>query len=261
MYLTDLADVLRAEGLPVKEVTGWKTRGRRGGEQMDGVRAIICHHTAGPATGESPSRGVVTYGRPGLGGPLSQMYLSRSGVWHVVAAGKANHAGAVSNVDYSNAYAIGVEAEATGTDEWPPDQYVSYAHGVAALVNHWKLSTSTVLGHKEVGVPLGRKSDPNFRMAAFRVAVDRARVAQRATRDNPRVAPRFPLKRVLQVEHPMLHGEDVKTVQRIVRTKVDGWYGPDTAGDVKRWQRAHGLSADGEVGPKTAAKMGLRWAG
>jgi hypothetical protein len=73
--------------------------------------------------------------------------------------------------------------------------------------------------------------------------------------------PKPKLARILEVRHPMLHGEDVKTVQRIVRTKVDGWYGPDTAGDVKRWQRAHGLSADGEVGPKTAAKMGLRWAG
>jgi peptidoglycan hydrolase-like protein with peptidoglycan-binding domain len=59
----------------------------------------------------------------------------------------------------------------------------------------------------------------------------------------------------------MLHGEDVKTVQRIVKAPVDGWYGPDTAADVKRWQRAHGLTADGEVGPKTAGKMGLRWTG
>jgi hypothetical protein len=37
MYLTDLADVLRAAELTVVETLGWRTRGRRGGEQMDGV--------------------------------------------------------------------------------------------------------------------------------------------------------------------------------------------------------------------------------
>ncbi len=73
------------------------------------------------------------------------------------------------------------------------------------------------------------------------------------------VRPRIP--RVLQVADPLMRGDDVKAVQRVVGSAIDGWYGPDTARDVLRWQVAHGLDADGVVGPVTAAAMGLRWTG
>ena len=52
MYLTDLADVLRAVELTVVETLGWRTRGRRDALHLDGVKSIICHHTAGPSTGD-----------------------------------------------------------------------------------------------------------------------------------------------------------------------------------------------------------------
>jgi hypothetical protein len=168
MMLTDLATVLRDAGLTVIEVDGWRTRGHG---LMTSVQTIVCHHTAGPATGELPSLGTVRDGRSGLSGPLSQLMLGRSGRWYVVAAGLCYHAGVVLRDSYANENAIGIEAEATGVDSWPAAQYDSYARGVAALTKAYGLQVSDVLGHKEVASPRGRKSDPNFDMAAFRSKV------------------------------------------------------------------------------------------
>ncbi len=166
--LTDLADVLRGAGLAVVERPGWRTRGHG---QMSGVRCVVLHHTAGPATGEAPSLGVVENGRPGLSGPLAQLVLGRSGTWYVVAAGLCHHTGATFEPWQANPWAVGIEAEATGRDTWPPVQYSSYVRGARALANHYRVPTSRVLGHREIARPLGRKTDPNFDLATFRAAL------------------------------------------------------------------------------------------
>jgi hypothetical protein len=162
-YLTDLADVLRAAGLSVVEVAGWKTRGHGG---MAAVSSILVHHTAGAATGNYPSLSVVRDGRAGLPGPLAQLGVGRDGTWYVIAAGLSYHAGAVDDARYGNSRAIGVEAEGTGYDAWPQVQYDSLVRGVAALTLHYK--TAVARGHKEAAVPAGRKIDPNFDMDQFR---------------------------------------------------------------------------------------------
>lgn len=171
MTLTNLADVVRRSGLVVEELPGWKTRGHG---QMTAVETIVCHHTAGPKTGDYPSLGTVRDGRPGLAGPLAQLGLTRSGKVLVIAAGVCYHAGVVFAAYQNNWHAIGIEAEATGTDPWPAKQYDAYVRLVAALRHGYGVSNARVLGHKEVAKPLGRKSDPNFDMAAFRAAVARA---------------------------------------------------------------------------------------
>jgi hypothetical protein len=186
-YLLDLADACRASGLTVVEEPGWTGRGH-GPMSTGAPEAIICHHTAGPATGESPSLGVVINGRADLPGPLAQLFLSRSGVVHVVAAGLAYHAGAVFETYQSNAYAIGIEAEATGVDPWPAGQYDAYRRLCAALCAHYGLPVARVLGHKEVAAPLGRKIDPNFDMTAFRVAVEEADMSLTVDEHNMLVA-------------------------------------------------------------------------
>lgn len=170
MMLTDLATVLRAAGLKVQEVPGWKTRGHG---QMTSVETIACHHTAGPKTGNYPSLGVVRDGRPGLDGPLAQLGLARDGTWLVIAAGVCWHAGVVFESWQNNYHAIGIEAEGTGVDPWPAIQYNSYVAGVRALKDHYKVPLSHVLGHKEIAKPKGRKTDPNFDMNNFRAAVAR----------------------------------------------------------------------------------------
>jgi hypothetical protein len=175
MWLTDLADIARDAGLPVKEVDGWQLRGHG---PLAGVRAVICHHTAGPATGDMPSLDVIVKGRPGLEGPLCNLGLSRNGTVYVVAAGMAWHAGVVvSPTTQGNEWTIGIEAEATGLTTWPTVQYDAYVRLCRALIDHYGLSPDRVLGHKEVASPQGRKTDPNFDMQDFRAALTGAATA------------------------------------------------------------------------------------
>ncbi len=165
MHLTDLAAACRKSGLKVVEVDGWESRGHGGFSRVD---SIICHHTAGPRTGNMPSLNVCTHGRAGLSGPLCNLGLGRDGTVYVIAAGVGWHAGNVRSSIHSNSHAIGIEAEATGVTTWPKSQVEAYAKLCAALVAHYGLSTARVLGHKEVCNPAGRKIDPNFDMGNFR---------------------------------------------------------------------------------------------
>lgn len=172
MLLTDLADACRASGLPVTEVAGWASRGRG---QMTAVRTVVCHHTAGPATGDFPSLQVVRDGRTGLPGPLSHLGLGRTGRVYVIAAGLCSHTGVTFQPDQGNRFAIGIEAEATGTAPWPRVQLDAYAALCAALTLHYRLGVDRVLGHREIAAPAGRKIDPNFDMDEFRRTVARLR--------------------------------------------------------------------------------------
>src|ERR1041385_5319638 len=108
-----LAEVLEDAGLKVAEQPGWRTRGRG---DVGPTKGVICHHPAGPPTGIMPSLGTITNGRPGLTGPLAQLGLGRDGTFFVVAAGRANHAGAGDwqGVSTGNSSFIGIEAENTG---------------------------------------------------------------------------------------------------------------------------------------------------
>ncbi len=170
MYrLHAIADVLRAAGLAVKEQPGWKERGH--GDMKD-VRAVLCHHTAGPKSGNMPSLQICVVGNNDLPGPRCNLCLGRDGTYYVVAAGKGYHAGKGSwrdITDSGNSYFIGIEAEATGVDTWPAAQMEAYARGCAALVKHFGLTAEEVIGHKEYAPK--RKIDPNFDMDDFRKQV------------------------------------------------------------------------------------------
>jgi hypothetical protein len=156
--LTDLNKALGLSGFPVVEYDGWKTRGHG---QMAGVRGVLCHHTAGPAKGNTPSLSVVVNGRTGLPGPLCNLYLARDGTWYTIAAGLGYHAGSGSvpgvPTDMGNNYLIGIEAESTGYGDWTDAQLVSYPMGVSSLNTHYGLVTNQVWGHLEYTT---RKIDP-----------------------------------------------------------------------------------------------------
>jgi len=182
MYLNDLAEVLRDAGLTVVEVAGWRTRGYRRlvgstyRADLLGVESIIAHHTATSwnSAGDYPTLSTVRDGRSDVAGPLSQLGLGRSGTWYVIAAGYANHTGKTMQPWQSNSYALGIEAEASGVGDprdWPKAQMDSYARGVKALAEHYRVPVERVLGHKEIAAPLGRKTDPSFDMGAFRTKV------------------------------------------------------------------------------------------
>lgn len=174
--LTDLAVAVRKSGLPVTEVSGWKSRSTVRGGLSSRPKGILVHHTAtsAKAKGDYPSLGIVKNGRSDLRGPLAQLGLGRSGRVYVIAAGKASHSGRVDRVVSSNPYCIGIEAEHSGYGPWPAAQYRAYVRLVAALCAHYGIPVSNVRGHKEAAVPYGRKPDPNFSMVQFRRDVSAA---------------------------------------------------------------------------------------
>lgn len=170
MRLTSLAAVARRTGFPVVEEHGWRGRG----VNFPGpVRSILCHHDA---ANQAPWQfnTVVRDGRSDLPGPLSQFTIRRDGTIHVVADGRANHAGVTINDSvWGGNYSIGIEAANNGVGEpWPRYQLDAYEALVAELCREFGLGVDRVRGHKEVASPLGRKIDPaGIDMNGFRAAV------------------------------------------------------------------------------------------
>ena len=252
---TRLERAVKNAGVKYRKVNGWASRGRA---TMGAIQSIMCHHTAGPASGNSPSLNVVTHGRAGLPGPLAQLFLARDGTVILVAAGRANHAGRVSSSIYSNSHSIGIEAEATGVSSWPSAQVDAYAKLCKALIGEFGLPTSRVVGHKEAAVPRGRKIDPNFSMPDFRKKVGGAKggVSQDSGGGST-------YKTVNKTAPLGLYDKDAKDHTRIADwqrdalgytgKKVDGYFGPDTDRDTRALQRQLGVKADGLVGPDTIA--------
>ena len=220
---TDLAQAARSSGLQVIEVAGWTGRGKA---TVTGPGGIDCHHTAtsDKAKGDMPSLALLVGGRSDLPGPLCNLGLSRTGVVYVVASGKANHAGKTDTTDSSNTRAIGIEAENDGVGPWTGEQYAAYAKLCAALAKWYRLPVTAVRGHKEIAVPRGRKTDPNFDMASFRTAVTAAM---------------------------MTPGRDALTDAQAAA--LLGLLG----GDARAFQSANGLTADGDIGPLTKAKLAV----
>lgn len=170
MRLLWLADVLRAAGVQVVEVDGWRTRGA---DSYGPVRGVIVHETRGSATSTDAGEiNVLINGRVGLSGPIAQLYLSRTGVWHVVASGTCHHVKTGWGGPFSglgNDSLLGIEAQHAESEDWAnkPTQYASYVRGVAALVRH--MGWPPPVGHKEHQP--NDKPDPEFDMSVFRTSV------------------------------------------------------------------------------------------
>lgn len=63
------------------------------------------------------------------------------------------------------------------------------------------------------------------------------------------------LNRLLRLVTPLLRGNDVRAVQRVLGVKDDSLYGNITKSAVERYQRANGLKVDGLVGPQTWGRL------
>ena len=260
-----LERAVKNAGVKYKKVSGWASRGHG---TMGSIQSVICHHTAGPKSGNSPSLNVVAYGRPGLSGPLAQLFLARDGTVYLVAAGISYHAGRVSSNTYSNSHAIGIEAEATGLDSWPAHQINEYAKLCKALIKEFGLSTSRVRGHKEVAVPRGRKPDPNFSMSDFRKKVGGAKggvssgggTSGGSSRSYKSVSYGTTLGKWDKGD-PVRDWQDFLNDQGY-KLKVDGYFGDSTVSATKKYQKKVGVKVDGMAGKGTWAKAkkdGLKW--
>lgn len=252
-----LPKVLKDAGLKVAEQPGWKTRGHG---DVGAIKGVICHHTAGPLTGNMPSLRVVTNGTSSLSGPLSQLCLGRDGTFFVVAAGRAFHAGRGEwqGIRSGNTSFIGIEAENTGLTSgpkndfpWPQVQMDAYERGVAAILQHIGADPIMCCGHKEYRLPKGFKIDPTFNMNVFRAKVG-AIMSGKAP--PPVKIPPEDLNGRPTLRRGAV-GEPVTQIQTSLGITVDGKFGPRTEAAVRKLQRANGLVPDGIVGPQTWAAL------
>jgi hypothetical protein len=144
---TGIASRLRAAGLEVIEIDGWRTRG----SSTFNPRGAVHHHTAGGRTGNAPSLGICINGRTGLPGPLCNVLMGRNNVVYLIAAGRANHAGTGGWMGLSgNSSVYGLEHENVGTtaEPWRADQVLAASKCLAALIVG-RANASMVPQHKE----------------------------------------------------------------------------------------------------------------
>jgi hypothetical protein len=251
--LTWLPAVLKNAGLKVALVDGWEERGV---SAMGTVLGVLCHHTAGPETGNMPSLNTLLKGNGKTPGPLAQLGLGRDGTFYIVAAGKCNHAGAGlwQNISNGNTHFIGIEAENSGrpNDSWPEVQVDAYCRGVAAILKHINKDASFCAGHREYALPKGRKPDPDFNMDEFRKRVSDVLNSTSPPILIPAEEPTSPdgtpgRKTIRRGDK----GDLVKIIQAILGLVEDGNFGPKTEAAVRQFQRNHQLVPDGIVGPKS----------
>lgn len=166
-------ETLTAAGLPVLDyrVPGYKNLTFR-------PQATLMHHTAAPqGTGNAPSLDVVRFGRSDLDGPLCHILIGRDGTIFAITDGYANHAGRVVE-PWSNYSLVGIEIENDGISEPYSEAAISSAAACARVLGY-----ATVVGHKEICVPVGRKIDPSFDMNWFRTLVEEDMGFEQADRD------------------------------------------------------------------------------
>jgi hypothetical protein len=171
---TWIADELIRWGLHVVTDTSWTFRGSTSFEPS----GVLIHHTGGARGSDAPSLSTVKYGRRDLAPPLCAVLIGRSGRCHVIAAGRANHAGEGGPLpgvplNGGNRVLFGVEAENDGLGEpWPDFQVAVMVAVTAALLSRVGSDASWGWGHKEYAP--GRKPDPfGIDMGDFRGRVSR----------------------------------------------------------------------------------------
>lgn len=154
-----LADVIRAYGVKVVELPGWKTWGNG---DFGAIKGIIVHHTGANSTSAQ-----YIARNPGLGNALSsQVHLSRTGVATMCGVGVAWHAGRGSypgwQTNNANWEAIGIEAQSDGTSPWPAAQMEAYYKICAAILMKLgkRATPQTLIAHWEYSRAAQGKWDP-----------------------------------------------------------------------------------------------------
>lgn len=156
-----LAAELRAAGLTVVEVEGWRNRGRPASTgEFDPRGPHTVHHTGTltSAARPMPTLRLLVEGRPDLPGPLSQVGVAHDGTVYVIAAGRANHAGRVSRAHVTgmapgadgNALSIGDEVDTNGTQAMPQAQRDAVELVAAVIVNHFDRDEEWVHRHQDI---------------------------------------------------------------------------------------------------------------
>ncbi len=142
------------------------------------VDVILLHHTAG-SDGQkdvewlcNPASQVSAHYLVDRDGTLYQLVEEDRAAWH---AGQCALRGEATNM---NTRSIGVEIsnKGDGAEPYTEAQYKALELLVPFLVGKYGVRLENVLGHREVAIPKGRKTDPsdNFDFARVRAAVQQA---------------------------------------------------------------------------------------
>lgn len=179
--MADMDTALIAAGIPFVEVgyqpadptgaTSWKDRGRPPSTGPFHPEGVLCHHTASPAgTSDHTDIACILAGNSSAPGPISQIYIGRTGVVYLIAAGRANHGGKGirpgidSGCQDMNAALCGIEAGNNGVGEhWSDNMTTVYGRVVAALCAFYGWGIDAVYLHATTGPPSGgcnSKIDP-----------------------------------------------------------------------------------------------------
>lgn len=180
--ILNLAGILRASGITVREANGWQARTANG--PFDPV-GVMMHHTVGVGPGALAD--IVANNK-------ANFFVDRAGVLTVVAAGRANHAGmgaqrvlddtrsgiaptgtaaqrglADALIGNGSYYGFENENRGDGVQPWPAVQLDAMARAAATLCRRHGWTSARVIAHKEW---TSRKIDPaGFAMATLRTSV------------------------------------------------------------------------------------------
>lgn len=165
-FLPDtLADTLRARGLKVVEVPGWKTRSRPALTGSFDPEGELWHHTGAKDTNphsivddQHYADWLAEVGRSDLPAPLCQDSVGRDGTVYLCAAGRGNHAGVAKAsgpvpAGDGNALYVGHECQNTGSEGWSKAQYDAMVLlGATYAVDVLHCSADANRAHKETSV-------------------------------------------------------------------------------------------------------------
>jgi len=160
-----LVDVLRGAGVQVVVEGDWLNRMRPGSFDPIGV---LWHHTAATSSASNPhpALNICINGRSDLAGPLCQALVDYNGVFHVISAGRCNHAGTSRGsgpipAGDGNTLMIGWEIDYNGVNqEMTAAQYNASVAATAAVLKRLGKDSSYARGHRETST--SGKIDPSF---------------------------------------------------------------------------------------------------
>ena len=143
VWLTDLANVLRAAGLDVVEYPGWQSRARGSGAYGNWPLCVMWHHTASPESwnGQKDADYIAEGDEDA---PIANLYIDRQGVVWVIAAGGTNTNGkgyarsftrGTVPDDRMNEFAIGIEMGNDGIGEAYPQQQIDAVFAASNACN------------------------------------------------------------------------------------------------------------------------------
>lgn len=143
IYLTQLANWLREGGCNVREYSGWQTRARGSGGYDSNPLCVMWHHTASSVSWDG-QKDADYIAQGDSDAPLANLYIDRSGLVWVIAAGATNTNGKGGPLSFSrgtvpvdgmNSRAVGIEMGNNGVGEGWPQSQIDSVFRVSNIVN------------------------------------------------------------------------------------------------------------------------------